>query len=88
VDLVGRRSDELEIMKEKEIIIELTNDEALVLFEFIIRLNQTESKSDVRDLAEQKVLWAIETQLEKVLIDPFKPDYLKILEEARSRLKN
>jgi hypothetical protein len=88
VDLVGRRSDELEIMKEKEIIIELTNDEALVLFEFIIRLNQTESKSDVRDLAEQKVLWAIEAQLEKVLIDPFKPDYLKILEEARSRLKN
>ena len=62
--------------------IALNPDEALVLFELVIRL-----KSAGNLLAgEAAVLDAIECQLESKLAEPFLPNYLQIVAEARSRL--
>ena len=35
------------------------------------------------DPSEQEVLWHIQTQLEKELVEPFQADYQAIIEEAR-----
>jgi hypothetical protein len=73
---------------ENEIEIKLTKDEALVLFEFLSRFNQDYHSTIFEDKAEQKPLLTIEGQLEKILVEPFKPDYLDIIKNARNRLRD
>ncbi len=76
-------------MKEnKEITLSLTKDEALVLFEFLARFNEKDHENLFEDQAEQKMLWIIEGQLQKILVEPFKSDYIEIIKEARNRLRD
>ena len=35
---------------------------------------------------ERNALWALENDLEKILVEPFSPDYAELLEEARRKL--
>jgi hypothetical protein len=72
----------------EKISIELTKDETLVLFEFLARFNETEHPDIFEDQAEQKVLWIIEGQLEKQLVEPFRPNYKKIINEARNKIRD
>jgi hypothetical protein len=70
-------------------IIELTEDEALVLFEMLAR---SEGDSDERQLrlehvAERNALWALHAQLERVLTAPFQRDYDDLLAGARMRVE-
>lgn len=71
-----------------EIIIKLTKEEALVLFEFISRFNETEHKELFQDQSEQKMMWLIEAQLEKILAEPFQPDYEEIINNARKNIRD
>ena len=67
--------------------IELTGDEALVLFEFLQRF----SKSDtlvLEDQAEQRVLWDLTCILEKALVQPFTANYGELLSQARDRVRD
>lgn len=76
-------------MSEKqEINIVLTKSEALVLFDFLSRFNQTGDMQIFEDQAEQKMLWLIEGQLEKLLTEPFMPNYIDIIKEARNKLRD
>ena len=74
--------------EEKEILIKLSKDEALVLFEFVSRFNQLDQDEIFQDQAEQKLVWLIETQLEKILVEPFQPDYKEIIQEARNKVRD
>lgn len=65
------------------VAIELTGDEALVLFEWIKRFNAGDAR-DFEDQAEERVLWDIEAVLEKALVAPFERDYDRRLAEARA----
>jgi hypothetical protein len=65
--------------------LELTGDEALVLFEWLSRLD--EQDAFIKDLAEEKVLWSLHGQLEKVLTEIFQPNYSELVEQARARLR-
>lgn len=67
----------------KTIQIQLTGDEALVLFEWLAR---TDSTRPIVDPAEQTVLWRIEGQLESILFEPIVPDYDSLLNAARARI--
>ena len=71
-----------------ETTIKLNKDEALVLFEFLSRINYNELKEIFEDQAEQKILWILEGQLEKQLAEPFKPDYKDIIKEARNKIRD
>jgi len=65
--------------------IELNDDEALVLFDWL----QREDKRDAlptEHQAEKTVLWSILCQLEKVLVQPFRNDYDKLVAAARDRV--
>ena len=76
------------MMESNEITIKLTKDEALVLFEFLSRFNENDNKEIFQDQAEEKTLWIIEGQLEKILVEPFMPNYQDIIQEARDRIRD
>ncbi len=66
--------------------IELNSDEGLVLFEYLSRFSDTR-KLEFEDKAEQIALWNLTCLLEKALLEPFKPNYDQLLQEARDRLR-
>lgn len=66
--------------------LDLTNDQALVLFEWLARLDAAEA-FPVEDPAEEQVLWCLHGQLEKALSEPFRADYRELVEQARARVK-
>jgi|APFre7841882724_1041349.scaffolds.fasta_scaffold454998_1 hypothetical protein len=66
--------------------IELNSDEGLVLFEYLSRFSDT-GKLEFEDKAEQIALWNLTCLLEKALLEPFKPNYDQLLQEARDRLR-
>lgn len=65
------------------IAVDLLREEALVLFEFLARTSKDTTKN-VTHKAEEIVLWDIEAQLERRLVEPLQPDYEAILEAARA----
>ncbi len=66
--------------------LELTGDEALVFFEWLSRLDEQEA-FPCEDPAEQQVLWALHGQLEKIMAEPFRANYLELVTEARARVR-
>lgn len=71
----------------EEVTLKLTRDEAIVFFEWLARFNAVEGVH-FEDQAEQRVLWNLKASLESTLLEPFEPDYDKILTAARSRVRD
>ena len=69
-----------------KVTIELTADEALVLFEWLARSSAEEGPASFVNQAEQRVLGTIQTFLERQLVAPFDPRYDELLAAARSNL--
>jgi len=65
--------------------MKLSQSEALVLFEFVSRFTG-EEVLEIRDPAEERVLWDICATLESVLVEPFQKNYRELLEVARQDL--
>ena len=74
------------MVKEAKVALELTVDEALVLFEWLSRFNQNENVA-FEDAAEQRVLFDLESKLESSLTAPLEPNYKEQLAEARRRVQ-
>jgi hypothetical protein len=72
-----------------EIKLVLNKDEALVLSEFLARIGEKEDLYDkvFEDKAEQQVLWSLEGQLEKILVEPLYPNYSEIIASARNKIR-
>jgi hypothetical protein len=69
--------------------INLSSDEALVLFEWLSERATGIDLYDEKDrpiCAEELVLNRIRGQLEKALIEPFDPAYRELLSAARQRI--
>ncbi len=75
-------------MTEKRVSLELSKDEALVLFDFISKFNQNCKEDIFDDQAEERVLWNLEALLEKKLSEIFNSNYKKILAKARLNVRN
>jgi hypothetical protein len=75
-------------MGNEKINIELTNEEAIVFFEFLGRFNEQDDLSKFEDQAEQRVLWDIERILEKKLSEPFRADFKEIVKKAREKVRD
>jgi hypothetical protein len=67
--------------------INLSNDEGLVLFEWLSHFDEINT-SEFKDEAEQNVLWSLEGKLESLLVEIVKPDYKRLVEEAKKRIIN
>ena len=69
-----------------DVTITLTSDEALVLFELLHRWEDADVVSPPQHEGEQVALWNLSALLERVLVEPFSPDYTRLVTEARTRL--
>jgi hypothetical protein len=74
-------------MSGKKLGVELSNEEALVLFEFLSRFAEDE-KLEIIDQAEKEVLMDVLASLERELVEPFANNYKEILEEARRKVRD
>jgi hypothetical protein len=64
----------------------LSADEALVLFELVSRFSDSDQLT-IADQAEAATLWKLCGQLEKLLVEPFSPQYAELLSKARERVR-
>lgn len=62
--------------------LRLTQEQALVLFDWLARSSEAGPASFAHQ-AEQRVLWDLEAELEKVTIAPLSSDYAARLHSAR-----
>jgi hypothetical protein len=67
------------------VTLSLTHDEALVLFEW---LHSNEGKHPFSDQSEQRVLSDLEASLERQVVALFSPDYSRLVDGARDRLRD
>ena len=74
-------------MAQGSVTLQLSQDEALVLFEWVARFNKTRVPAFV-DQAEERVLWDLESRLESALVEPFRKDYAGALAGARARIRD
>jgi hypothetical protein len=73
----------------EEITIQLTHDEALVLFEWLHRTDEQNNFANIIEhQAEQRALWNLTSLLERGLSELFDPNYRELLEQARTRLRD
>lgn len=71
-----------------DVALTLSPDEALVLFEWLHRLEDEDALDQLPGLlrGERAALWALSGALERTLVEPFKPEYRLLVDEARDRL--
>ena len=69
-------------------MLELTNEEAIVLLEWLSRFNKVEKPDLFQDQAEERVLWDIEASLEQIIPELFNNDYAEILSKARDIVRD
>lgn len=76
-------------MSEKNISLEITKDQALVLYEFLARVDTTdEFRKVTQHVSEEVVMWKLEALLETILTEPFEDGYPAILNKARATVAN
>ena len=73
------------IPTSKNITVNLTPDQALVLFEFFWRFQETDELAFAHP-AEFTALSAIAGRIEETLVEPFMPNYDELLAAARERI--
>jgi len=72
---------------QQHLQLELSSDEALVLFEFVSRFSESDRLA-IADQAEARALWNLRCLLQKQLVEPFLPDYTLLLQRARDRVRD
>jgi len=72
-------------MENNNISLTLSHAEALVLFEWLARNDESQA-IPIEHSSEQTVLWLLEGQLEKALSEPFATNYEEIIEKARDEV--
>ncbi|MEM0938684.1 MAG: hypothetical protein AAGI25_02710 [Bacteroidota bacterium] len=79
----------MESKKENSgISLNLSDEEALVLLNWVFRFNDGENDSFFEDQAEERVLWDIEAVLEKVTAEIFDGNYTELLAKARDKVRD
>jgi hypothetical protein len=71
---------------DRTVYLRLTRAEALVLFEWLARVDAAKNLP-VEDPAEEQVLWRLEGQLESALLEPLGPNYKEAVEAARKEVR-
>jgi hypothetical protein len=74
--------------ESRNIAITFSEEEALVLLEWLHNFNEEEHSTLFQDQAEQRVLWDIEAELEKVVSVTFDSNYQDILSKARQKIRD
>ncbi len=70
------------------VTLELSADEALVLFDWLARTSDAREPVPFADQAERRVLGDLLCMLERVLVEPFSADYASLLAAAWSAVRD
>lgn len=73
---------------KQTIFIELTKDEAIVLFEWLSNFNEKDLQDLFIDQSEERVLWDIEASLEKTIPEILSGNYVDLLSQARKKVRD
>jgi hypothetical protein len=76
------------IKENNNIILSLSNDEALVLLDWLTRFNEKEHTLLFEDQAEERILFDLEAILEESVSESFDDNYKSILLKAREKLRD
>ena len=75
--------------RDDAVVVSLTGDEALVLYEWLHRSSDDDALQAVTiDAAEIVALDALCALLERELVEPFDPNYVELVDAARRRLRS
>ena len=74
--------------ENRSISLELSEDEAIVLLEWLHNFNEKERPTLFQDQAEERILFDLEAELEKVISGTFADDYKSIITKARDRIRD
>jgi hypothetical protein len=74
-------------LDSEDVVLRLTKQEALVLFELLSRFSETK-KLGIEDQAEERVLWDLCCDLEKKITQPLSADYATKLADARRSIRD
>ena len=72
---------------EGSVTLSLSRSQALVLFDFLSRFSE-DQRLEIRDQAEQRVLWDMQADLESSLSELLAQDYTQHLEAARDEVRD
>lgn len=75
---------------DHDVVLRMSEAEALVLFEWIHRKEDEDARLDhlgLVDAAERMVLWEISGALESLLAAPFRADYATVVDAARAEVR-
>ena len=73
-------------MADDGVTLQLSDDEALVLFEWLSRMDNEDALTSLANRSEQRVLWDVVAMLEPQIDDLFRPDYAELVQAATDRL--
>ena len=73
---------------DNKINIELTKSESLVFYDFLSRFNDKTDRELIEDQTEERVLFDIECNLERQLVEPLMSDYHDLIQKARDEVKD
>jgi hypothetical protein len=72
---------------EDRVRLDLSRDEALVLFEFLSRFSNSNALA-IEDQVEERALWNLLCLMERQMVEPFLPEYPQLIQQARERLRD
>ncbi|MDY6024793.1 hypothetical protein [Bergeyella zoohelcum] len=73
--------------KNKKILMEFSKEESIVFFSWLNYFNEN-SENMFQDQSEQRVLWDLESSLEKIILDVFSDDYNDKLKKYRELIRD
>ena len=73
--------------KNKKILMEFSKEESIVFFSWLNYFNEN-SENMFQDQSEQRILWNLESSLEKIILDVFSDDYNDKLKKYRELIRD
>lgn len=71
-----------------DITVVFTHEEALVFGDWLQRFNQGNNAGQFQHQAEERVLFDLEAALERVMTINFSPEYARLLQAARDKIRD
>jgi hypothetical protein len=72
----------------KNIVIGFSEEEAIVLLEWLHKFNEEERPTLIQDQSEERILFDLEAVLETVVSTTFDTNYQEVLLKARQKIRD
>ncbi len=74
--------------ENKSVVIKFSEEEALVLLEWLHKFNEEERPKLIQDQSEERILFDLEAELETVVSNIFDSNYQEGLFKARQKIRD